>query len=265
MSVRRLDLMLKSLAKILFGCAALLVSGCPQVMPEKSAREWLADGRSHSDQLRWDDAIADFTEVLRLEPTSREALVQRARARFQIGDADQALDDCEAALRLEPNDFELRRFRADVLRNRGDVAKADQENDDANRTLKLFQRGQQAQFRRDYRAAADDYEAALRLDPHNVAYCNQLAWLQATCPEDAVRNGRRAVELASEACELSKWRDARVINTLAAAYAEAGQFAEAVKMQQKAIDLVGPRKREELERRLKMYQGRKPYRYAGRR
>ena len=94
--------MLKRLANILVSSVALAVLGCPNVIPERSAREWMADGRIHSAEARWDDAIADFTEVLRLEPKSREALVQRAHASYQNGDADQALDDCDAALRLEP-------------------------------------------------------------------------------------------------------------------------------------------------------------------
>jgi tetratricopeptide (TPR) repeat protein len=257
--------MLKRLANILVSSVALAVLGCPNVIPERSAREWMADGRIHSAEARWDDAIADFTEVLRLEPKSREALVQRAHASYQNGDADQALDDCDAALRLEPNDVELRRFRADVYRKTGDVAKADLDDHEANQAQNVFQRGRQAQFQRDYRAAAADYEDAVRLDPRNVEYRNQLAWVQATCPDDAVRNGRHAVELALEVCELTKWRDPKVINTLAAAYAEAGQFEEAVKMQQKAMELVGPRRREDFRRRLKMYEEQKPYRFVGRR
>src|SRR5262245_27939609 len=115
--------MLKRLAKILFGCAALAASGCPNVTPEKSAREWMAEGRPPSAQLQWEDAIADFTAALRLEPTSGEALVQRAHASFNNGDADQALEDCEAALRLQPKDVELRHFRASIFRNKGQLAK----------------------------------------------------------------------------------------------------------------------------------------------
>src|SRR5437016_3455183 len=95
---RRLDAMLRWLAGILLGCgAALAVSGCPHVTPEKSGREWMADGLAHSSQGRWDDAIADFSEVLRLEPKSREALILRAKASLSNNDADQALEDSQAA------------------------------------------------------------------------------------------------------------------------------------------------------------------------
>src|SRR5882724_939074 len=108
--------MLKRLAGILFGCAALAASGCPNAMPERSAREWMADGRAHSAEARWEDAIADCTEVLRLEPKSHEALVLRARASDKNGDMEQALLDSKAALDLQPKDIELLRFRAYLLR-----------------------------------------------------------------------------------------------------------------------------------------------------
>ena len=257
--------MSKRLAGILFVCEALALSGCPNVMPERSAREWMADGRAHSAQWRWDDAIADFTEVLRLEPRCREALVLRAHASFDNGDADQALEDSNAALELEPTDVELRRFRATIYRKMGELAKADQDDLEANRPDKLFERANQAFRRGDYRLSALGYEAAARLDPHNQLYICQLAWLQAACPDDAVRNGRHAVELALGVCELTEWRDPGVISILAAAYAETGQFAEAVKMQEKAMDLVGPRRQEDFRRPLKMYQERKPCRFATRR
>jgi tetratricopeptide (TPR) repeat protein len=255
----------KLLARILVSCAVLVVSGCANIVPEKSAREWMADGRNHSALAHWDDAIADFTEVLRLEPGSREALVLRAHASYQNGDVNQALDDCEAAFRLEPHDIELHHFRAIIYLNRGEHAKAEQDEREAGRPEGLFRDGLQAVTVGDYRAAAADYESAVRLDPHNLGYRNQLAWLEAACPDEAVRNGKHAVELAHEVCGLNQWRDPDIINTLAAAYAESGQFAEAVKIQQKAVDLVGPRRREDFQRRLKMYQEQKPYRFGNRR
>jgi tetratricopeptide (TPR) repeat protein len=253
--------MLKRLAGILFGCVALALSGCPNITSEKSAAEWMADGRTHSDQLRWDDAIADFTEALRLEPGSREALVRRAHARDSNGDADQALEDCEAALRLQPQDVELRHFRASIYRKQGQLAKADQDDAQANRPNKSDQRANQEYRLGHYRAAAANYEDAVRLDPQNQIYLCQLAWLQATCPDDALRNGRHAVGLALKACELTGWRDAGAIATLAAAYAETGRFDEAVEMQKKATELGPPRWRETFGRLLKAYQERKPYRF----
>jgi tetratricopeptide (TPR) repeat protein len=259
--------MLKRLARILFGCTALAVSGCPNFIPEKSAREWMADGRAHSAQARWEDAIADYTEVLRLEPGSREALVQRARASDKNGDVDQALEDCDAVLKLKPNDIEMLRFRAFVLRRRGQLDEADRLDRQADVLTgptpdALNQRGIHEESEGDYARARTDFESAMKAAPHNPLYLNNLAWLEAACPQADLRDGRQAVELATEACQLRHWRVPAFIDTLAAAYAEIGQFDKAVLMQQKATDLAPSSEREDYRRRLKVYQEGKPYRFV---
>ena len=66
---------------------------------------------------------------------------------------------------------------------------------------------------------------------------NAAAWLYATCPKEDIRNGGKALELALKGCDLSEWRDGGVVDTLAAAEAEAGDFDEAVKYERQAIDL----------------------------
>jgi serine/threonine-protein kinase len=87
-----------------------------------------------------------------------------------------------------------------------------------------------------------------------------VAWLLATCPDGALRDGARAVEAGMRACELSAWNQAQIIDTLAAAYAECGKFDEAVKWQQKAVDLAGDKDREELRTRLELFKKGKAYR-----
>ena len=90
---------------------------------------------------------------------------------------------------------------------------------------------------------------------------NSCAWIWATCPESKYRDGKKAVESATKACELTKWKDAFTVGTLAAAHAEAGDFVSAVKWQIKANELYADaqdmRKGQD---RLKLYQERKPYR-----
>ena len=104
------------------------------------------------------------------------------------------------------------------------------------------------------------------LDEKDPSALNELAWLQATCPVAEVRNGAKAIEYATKACELTKWKNAEYVDTLAAAYAEAGDFESAIKWQKEAINLlttekepVGWHGQADFEERLKLYQSGKPY------
>ena len=84
-------------------------------------------------------------------------------------------------------------------------------------------------------------------------------------PRRILRDGKKAVELAIEACELTRWKEAYCLETLAAAYAETGDFASAVKWQTKAIELEADAKeKDEYQARLKLYQEKKPFREKGR-
>jgi hypothetical protein len=96
-----------------------------------------------------------------------------------------------------------------------------------------------------------------------AASCNDLASTLATTNADRLRNGKRAVELATRACELSEWKDPDFLDTLASAYAEIGNFGEAVKWQQDAIRKVrenSPSDLEEYLDRLMLYESGKPFR-----
>ena len=87
------------------------------------------------------------------------------------------------------------------------------------------------------------------------------AWILATCSDAKYRNGASAVESAKVACELSDWKQPSFLDTLAAAFAEAGDFESATKWQSKAIDLAtDAAEKQELQTRLKLYRDRKPYR-----
>jgi Flp pilus assembly protein TadD len=81
------------------------------------------------------------------------------------------------------------------------------------------------------------YQAALKALPDFPEALNNLAWLLAANPDPQVRNGREAVELAERACKLTQYKQPIMIGTLAAAYAEAGRFPEAVITAEKAETL----------------------------
>jgi tetratricopeptide (TPR) repeat protein len=106
----------------------------------------------------------------------------------------------------------------------------------------------------------DEGDAAL------AGLLNSHAWRQATYPAAELRNGPEAVENATKACELTNWQNPAYVDTLAAAYAEVGDFASAIEWQKKAIDLLTeqqrPLFRPDFESRLKRYESGQPARQS---
>jgi Zn-dependent protease len=99
----------------------------------------------------------------------------------------------------------------------------------------LTNRGLVEGRRGNWQRAIDDYREAIRLQPNLVTAHNNLAWLLATCPADALRNGPEAVERANWACNATGWSNLSCVGTLAAACAEVGDFAQAARLQARAM------------------------------
>ncbi len=121
-------------------------------------------------------------------------------------------------------------------------------------------RGFAWQRKKEYEKALVDFERAIRIDPTDVGALNDGAWLMATCPDAKLRDGGKAVVSATAACQLSKWNDSEHIATLAAACAEATDFAAAVKWQLRAIELLADEtEKDEHQLRLELYRAKKPF------
>lgn len=117
---------------------------------------------------------------------------------------------------------------------------------------------------RDVRAGIEQWEMSLRIDPDDGNALNNLAWVLATYPADTIRDGKRAVELAEKAAVLPGGEAPIVLRTLAASYAEAGDFSSAVDTAQHALDLATGQNNTSLlatlRHEIELYQARTPYR-----
>lgn len=108
--------------------------------------------------------------------------------------------------------------------------------------------------------AIADYESALQFDRDNSDLLNKLAWLLATAPNDELRNGTKSLELALNACDLTNYRQATILSTLAAAYAETGRFDLARSWLQKSIEAADESVKEQLRKQLAGYEKGAPWR-----
>ena len=116
----------------------------------------------------------------------------------------------------------------------------------------------------DYDKAIADYRTAIRLNADDVSSLNNLAWILATCTKDSLRNGAKAVMLVVQAKDVLVRESPELLDTLAAAYAQAGRFPEAIATAREAIQLAGELKNKSLADRLRsrlaLYEAKKPFR-----
>ena len=107
-------------------------------------------------------------------------------------------------------------------------------------------------------AAITQFQKILELDPRHAGAQNNLAWVLATCPDASLRDGKRAMDLARQAEQLSGGNHPEILDTLAAAYAEAGRFGEAVETAKRALNLPAAKNNkplaEAIQIRLKLYE-----------
>jgi tetratricopeptide (TPR) repeat protein len=205
----------------------------------KRADEAASRGLKAFHKKDFDKAFEGFSEAIRLDPKNGLAHFGRGMVYLSKKEHNKAISDFNEVMRLTP------KITADPRVN-----------------IFYSLRGQAFQGNKEYHLAIADYDQAIRLQPKTPTAYNQLAWLLATCPKGELRDGKRAVALATKACELSKWKDGTTIDTLAAANAECGNLKEAVKWQQKAIEMGYGDKEEEKKgrERLKLYEEGKAYR-----
>jgi len=113
-----------------------------------------------------------------------------------------------------------------------------------------------------HQQARADFQQAISINPKNDAAYNGLAWAMSTSPQAEVRDGKTALEMATRACELTDWNNPYHLSTLAAAYAETGQFQRAIEFHRKAMALPDfpAAKMDRARQRLELYEDGMPYR-----
>ena len=165
-------------------------------------------GYSLSQIGRVNEAIVHFQRALEINPDFTEAHNNLGYCFLQIRRVDEAIVQYRRAIELQPRFVQAYNNLGDAFRQKGMAAEA-----------------------------MANYQKAIELQPQFIPAQANLAWLLATWPEPSVRNGDKAVALAEKADQLSNDKDPQILRTLAAAYAEAGRFPEAVLTAKQALVL----------------------------
>jgi tetratricopeptide (TPR) repeat protein len=233
----------------------------------RSADAYYDRGVSYQSLGNGDLAAKDYSEAIEISPTYAKAYYNLGLIHVNRSDNAQALVDFSNAIAADP------RF-AEAYCNRGLVLKIQRNNDQAiadlskaisikpDLTAAYDGRGWAHYQKRDYQAAIADFQKAIEIDGKSGKGYNALGWFLSVCPVDGIRDGKRAVQLATLACELSDWKNPDYLDTLSAACAETGDFASAIKWEQKCLEN-GPSAelKERVGKQMALYENKRPIRW----
>ena len=221
---------------------------------------------------QYDKAVADLSDAIKYSPAKDSGLgdlyYRRGLVYSSMRDYDHAIADLTKAAKLDDGKIEILEGRASAYmgKKQDDLAIADlthtiQINPKDSNAYQV--RGAAYQNRRQYDLAFADLMRSVEASPDNSTAQNALAWMMSTCPDQKFRNGKEALTHANQACELTSWQQGDFIDTLAAAYAELGDFSQAIMWQQRAITLMksdSAEQQQDSAKRLELYKAKQPYR-----
>lgn len=192
----------------------------------------------------FDTAIADYRQILGRIPNGnpvRESLLLKlSLVLWQSDRHSQAIRNLDQIVQANPSNWQAWRLKGEIFLGQGEHADA---IDSYNRAISIMPEGEPAEVQ--------------------ASLFNNLSWVLATTPEDELRNGSRALELGLKACELTDYKQAHILSTLAAAYAETGDFDKAVEFSEKAVARgreENSEQLEQLEAELESFRDKKPWR-----
>ncbi len=164
-----------------------------------------------------DEAMSHYLQTLKIQSVNKQARhnlglarahTNLASALLRKGDINDAIAHCNTALKLRPNFAEAQTALGNAFLQERALGEA-----------------------------IMHYEKSLSIAPETVVVLNNLALIFATCSDPSFRNGERAIQLATQADELSGRNNPSIVRTLAAAYAETGQFQKATETAKRALNL----------------------------
>jgi tetratricopeptide (TPR) repeat protein len=214
-------------------------------------------------------AMECYEKAIHLCPDNTKALCNHANLLLKIGQAEEAIAEFQKCLQLTPNSPVVVNILGMAYANLGREQEAipyfekavelSPNSINAHNAL-----GRILVSQKRYREAETQYRAALKLNPEFPETYNYLAILLSDCPDESVRNGQQAAVLAQQAIRLSNGQEPISFDALASAYAEMGQFPEAIQILQKATDLATRQNKPNLVelygKKLQLFRSSKPFR-----
>jgi len=230
----------------------------------RDAHAYYNRGIVYNRKSQSDEAISDFTKALEINPRYAEAYKSRGSTYDDKGQYDEAISDYTKALEIDPRDALEYRQRGDAYYSKGEY---DSAISDFNKAIDINPkdavayvfRGDAYEKKARYKEAILDYNKAIEVDSKYVFAYNNLAWVLSTSKEPRFRNGEKALQLALKACELTDWKNPSCLDTLAAAYARLGDFVNAIKWQEKALESPKLSNNKDAQQRLVLYREHKPW------
>ena len=178
-------------------------------------------------------ALADLDRAIEIAPQWAPGYSGRGFLYLRKGDLTRAITDCTKAIQLDPSSPDAYNYRAQALLPEGK-----------------------------YGLVLGDLDQALKLTPEDPALSARLALILAAAPDAKLRDAKRAVALATKACELTNWKNSMCLGTLAAAHAESGQFEEALKWAKRGLELAPDEEKQNFRLAIELFQAKRPYRLS---